>query len=90
MLLLVLAALLVLTFVLFRSGYSVPLLLHLVRTLASLLASKLLSTTAGHATELFVSLDQVVKRLIVHCVVHINQFELIFVLAPISRAGKTS
>ena len=70
MLLLVLVALLVLTFVLFSGRYSVPLLLHLVRTLASL--SELLTSTAGHATELFVSLDQVVKRLIVHCVVHIN------------------
>ena len=68
------SALLVLAFVLLGSSDCVPLTLHQVGTLVvvvvALLARSLFAATTRHTAQLLVSLDQVIKRLIVHCVVH--------------------
>ena len=48
----------------------VSLLLHFVRLLAHLAPGALLRFPAGHAAQLFISLDQIGQGLIVHSVIH--------------------
>lgn len=57
--------------IIFGGCNHVSLLLHSVGFLA--FAGTGLGAFASNATELLVSLDELIKRLIVHCIVHSNQ-----------------
>lgn len=68
--LVVFVVLVLISLVLFDGCNHVSLLLHAVGLLAFAWAR--LGALSSDAAELFVALDQVIKRLIVHCVVHSN------------------